>query len=272
MKACVFINLPAAADRRASVEASFAAAQTAGWTLDRFEALDPSEVADTPGDLKPAEKACFASHRGALGRHLADEEPLLIVEDDTVFAPQALAVLDALLGRFTDWDVIYTDVALFDLASMLRLARGRDAMARAGEFSILALDAIPYAGAGAYAVRGGAKRRLHAALSAPAGLDQPIDLFLRDLARGPDFRFGACVPFLTAPAELADQGSQIQAQDSALFDATLNIFRRTMWIARDPEQSARDAAWLAAQAPGETEQLLGGLFSVLAAPAFPLDR
>jgi GR25 family glycosyltransferase involved in LPS biosynthesis len=99
MKSAVFINLPAAEDRRRSIEASFDAAQTDGWSLHRFEALGPDDVADVPGALSPAEKACFASHRTALGQHLDGDDHVLIVEDDAVFAPQAFGVLDALLAQ-----------------------------------------------------------------------------------------------------------------------------------------------------------------------------
>lgn len=272
MKTCIFLNLPAATARRASLEASFAGAQASGWTLRRFEALGPAEVEDVPGALRPAEKACFASHRAALASALGDDHPVLIVEDDTLFAPQALGVLGALLALTPAWDVIYADLALCDLPLMVEVARRRDAMAARGEFLALDLAGRAYAGSGAYAVAGPAKPRLHEALAAPAALDRPIDLFLRDLAHGGEFRMAAAFPFLTAPAPLADEGSQIQGGEAAAFDAAFNIFRRAMWIGRDPAQAAADLAWLQARSAGETERLVGGLFGAFAAPGFPLYR
>ncbi len=272
MKTCVYINLPAATDRRHALEASFSGARAGGWTLRRFEALGPADVADLPGALSGAEKACFASHCAALAAHLEGDDPVMIVEDDTLFAPETFGVLDTLLALTPAWDVVYADAIVCDLALMVELARRRDAMIAKGEFMTLDLAGRAYAGAGAYAVQGAAKRRLHAALSAPGPLDRPVDLVLRDLANTPEFRFALSTPFLTATAPLAELNSQIQTGETAAFDAAFNIFRRAMWIGRDPAQVARDMAWLQAQASSETELLLGGLFAAFASPAFPLYR
>ena len=83
MPRCVYINLPSAHARRAAVEASFAAAEPRGWTLHRFEALGPAEVAEVPGELGPGEK----------GRRL------LYVERDL---PAIREVADRLAAQFGD--------------------------------------------------------------------------------------------------------------------------------------------------------------------------
>jgi GR25 family glycosyltransferase involved in LPS biosynthesis len=271
MGTCVYINLPAAEDRRRGVEASFAAAGTAGWTLRRFEALGPADVADLAGALSPTEAACFASHRAALAATLDEGAPVLIVEDDTTFAPQTFGVLDALFAQNSAWDVIYTDVALCDLALMLELARRRDAMVAGGQFLTLDVAGRSYWGASAYAVRGSAKRRLHAALSGPDALSRPIDLLLRDLAQGGEFRMGVCFPFLTSPAASAGS-SQIQPDAATVFDGTLNAFRRLMAVSRDVDQCRADAQQLTALATDETARLTGAVFAAMASPAFPMDR
>jgi GR25 family glycosyltransferase involved in LPS biosynthesis len=273
MKACVFINLPAAEDRRQSVEASFTAAQasgqTAGWSLHRFEARGAADVASVPGAISPAEKACFASHRDALGQHLEGDEPVLIAEDDAVFAPQAFAVLDALLAQQPSLDVIYGDVVC-DFNLMVHLASRRDAMAARGEYEAIDLEGRPYFAALAYVVRGSAKRRLHEALSAMAELNQPYDIALRSLCHGGQFRMAVAFPFLATVSSLAD-GSQIQTRGDGVFDATLNAFRRLMFAARDLEQCRADIGRLQATAEGDTAQLTGALFSVVASPAFSAE-
>ena len=271
MKACVYINLAAARDRREALEASFAAAQGGGWSLERFDALGPGDVAQTPGGLAPAEKACFASHRAALGARLADDEPVLIVEDDAVFAPQAFGVLDGLLAQGAGWDVIYPDVALCDLALMLELARRRDGMVAAGQYLTVDLAGRSFFGATAYAVRGAAKRRLHAALSALSELNQPYDLVLRDLCQSGQFRMGVAFPFLTSVSAAAD-ASQIQPGEAAAFDAVLNAYRRAMFVARDAEQCRRDATRLQAAAAEDTARFAGAIFGAMTSAAFPLDR
>jgi GR25 family glycosyltransferase involved in LPS biosynthesis len=271
MGVCIYINLPAAADRRRDVEASFAAAGTGGWTLRRLEALGPGEYSGAPAAITPAEAACFASHRAALASALDDDGPVLIVEDDTAFSPQTFGVLDALFAQNDAWDLIYADVALCDLALMVELARRRDAMVQAGQFLTLDLAGRSYWGASAYAIRGSAKRRLHAALAEPAATQQPIDLFLRDLAQGGRFRAGVCFPFLTSPSAHSDR-SQIQGDAAAVFDGSLNAFRRLMCASRDPALIDRDAERLAGLAASDTARATGALFSALASPSFPLDR
>lgn len=270
MKACVYINLAAAQDRRRSVEASFAEAQTGGWMLQRFEALGPSDGAALPGTLFDAEKACFASHRAALGQHLEGDEPVLIVEDDAVFSPQAFGVLDGMLAQAGDWDILYTDAALCDFNLMVQLASRRDGMVEGGQYLAVDLAGRSFFGATAYAVRGAAKARLHAALATAEALDQPYDLFLRDLIHSSAFKAAVCFPFLTTLSALAD-GSQIQSGDSAVFDATLNAYRRLMYVDRDLDRCRADGLRLAAHAD-EAQRLVGGVFAAIVSPAFPLDR
>lgn len=270
MKVCVFINLPAAVGRRASVEASFAAAQASGWSLQRFEALAPPDVAAIPGAISAAEKACFASHRTALAQQLDGDDPVLIVEDDAVFSAQAFAVLDGMLAQAGAPDILYTDAALCDFNLMVHLASRRDGMAARGEFAAVDLAGRSFFGATAYAVRGAAKARLHAALIAAETLDQPYDLFLRDLIHRGEFKGAVAFPFLTTLASEAD-ASQIQAGDTAVFDATLNAYRRLMYVDRDLAQCRVDAERLAANTD-EAARLVGGVFAAIVSPAFPLDR
>ncbi|MBS0334049.1 MAG: glycosyltransferase family 25 protein [Proteobacteria bacterium] len=265
MKTCVYINLAAAADRRASLEASFAAAQTDGWTLERFAALGPADIADLPGKLSPPEKACFASHRAALARHLVGDDPVMIVEDDAVFAPQAFGVLDALLAAEPTWDVLYGEVVC-DFYQMVQLAGRRDEMVAKSQYQAMPLAGRPYFAASAYVVSGSAKRRLHAALSAPAALDQAFDVALRALTA--QFRMAVAFPFVTTVSRHAD-GSQVQARENPVFDATLNAFRRLMYVDRDLDQCRADIERLQKAAAGsDTARLTGALFGVMATPAF----
>lgn len=264
MKTCVYINLPAAADRRREIEASFAAAHTDGWALERFEALGPGDVADLPGGISPTEKACFASHRAALGRHLDGDGLVMIVEDDTLFAPRAFVVMEALLTAGTGWDVLYGDTVC-DYYMMLQLARRRDAMVDRGEHQAIDLAGRHYFAASAYVVGGPAKRRLHAALSSPEAMTQPFDIALRALAG--EFRMAVAFPFLTTVSRAAD-ASQIQTRTDPLFDATLNAFRRLLFVDRDLEACRADIGRLQATADSDTARLTGAVFSVMASPGF----
>lgn len=267
MKTCAYINLRAAEGRRRDIEASFAAAQADGWTLQRYEALEPADVADLPGDISPAEKACFASHRAALARHLDGDEPVMIVEDDAVFAPQAFGVLEALQEAGAGWDILYGEVVC-DYYMMLQLARRRDAMVARGEFQATDLTGRHYFAASAYLVRGPVKRRLHAALSAPGAMDQPFDIALRALTS--QFRMAVAFPFVTTVSRRAD-ASQIQTRSDPTFDTTLNAFRRLMFVGRDLEASRAEIEHLQTLADSDTARLTGAVFSVMASPGFSPD-
>ena len=113
---------------------------------------------------------------------------------------------------------------------------------------------------------------MHAALAAAIEPStSPCDLYLRDLISGRgQFKAAVVFPFVTTLAPSADS-SQIQGGDTAVFDATLNAYRRLMYVARDLDQCRADAERLAAHTD-EASRLVGGVFATIVSPAFPLDR
>ena len=113
-----YINLDSAVERRAQVEASFGGVAHDGWELSRFQAVGVGEIAKVQGRLQPTEKACFESDRRLIGQHLDDEAPLLVLEDDVAFCKQTFPVLTAMLGGPEDWDLLFTDVAIFEPAQI----------------------------------------------------------------------------------------------------------------------------------------------------------
>ena len=119
---------------------------------------------------------------------------------------------------------------------------------------------------------GRSKGRVHAALAAAIEPStSPCDLYLRDLIRSGQFKAAVAFPFVTTLAPSADS-SQIQGGDTAVFDATLNAFRRLMFAARDLDQCRADAERLAAHTD-EASRLVGGVFAtIVLAGHFPLDR
>ena len=92
---CFYINLDRATDWRQSIEASFQRAARPGQSLERIAAFDAAyvEKVAVPGRIRPAEKACFLSHKEAVRRSLAHEGPVFILEDDVIFSNKTFAVL-----------------------------------------------------------------------------------------------------------------------------------------------------------------------------------
>jgi GR25 family glycosyltransferase involved in LPS biosynthesis len=271
MPRCVYINLPSAHARRAAVEASFAAAEPRGWTLHRFEALGPAEVAEVPGELGPGEKGCFASHRAALAQSLEGAEPVFICEDDVVFSRRTFAVVDEMLAAPGGWDVLFTDVGFADASLMLQLARAWQGAMEGGLRGLVNLAHRSYFGAAAYVVRGSAKARLHAALAADQRLDEAYDIRLRDLCFAGQVPMAACFPFVTTISAHAAV-TQVKPSTSVLFDETLNAFRRLLYVERDLPAIREVADRLAAQFGDEPSAVAGKLFGLIASPQFPMSK
>lgn len=254
-----YINLDEATGRRAALEASFAAVPHDGWTLTRFAAVTAAEMAAAPGALTAREKACFESHRRLIGQHLADETPLLVLEDDAVFSSVVFPYLGHLLAAPGDWDLLFTDLALPQADIMVSMARAWGSLKEAQQLHLLPLAGTKFSGATAYLVRGTSKAKLHAALSEDP-LDVPYDLRLRLLAAAGRLNATACFPFLTTLSPTAD-ASQIRSDD-AIHQRALDTFRRLMFIERDPA-AARAAVEAIRAEIDEVEQMLGVLLGAM---------
>jgi GR25 family glycosyltransferase involved in LPS biosynthesis len=228
---CLYINLDSASQRRAHIEADFAAAAPANWRLLRVAATTADEAKNTAGSRRDAEKACWLSHRRAIAERLADDEPVMIVEDDTCFSPRAFGLIDALLQASGEWDLLFTDVIVAELSDQARLMRDWSRLSIENRFRLLDLARTAFAGANAYVVRGGAKRHLLEALDRQPALDLPYDIQLARLIHSGVLRANAIFPFVTTLSAFADRSS-IQAGQAAR-DVTINAFRRLMYVDRD---------------------------------------
>jgi GR25 family glycosyltransferase involved in LPS biosynthesis len=259
---CLYINLDSAVGRAAAVEASFAAVPHGDWRLERLPAVAPHR----PG-MATAE-ACFESHLAALTSALEDAEPVFITEDDVVFSRETFAIVDQLVAGEHVWDLLFTDVIVLDLALLLDLARSRRQLAAGGGRTLRNLAVTPCTGSTAYVVRAGAKARLHAALQ-KADPTRPFDLVLGDLIRQGAFQGRFVFPFVTTVDSLGDRSQIDPGDDRDLWRATLNLFRRLMFVDRDLDACARDADRLATAGDQESA-VLAQVLAALTSPAFPV--
>lgn len=258
----LYINLDPATDRRANVEAAFRAADPTGPDPIRIPASGPEATAGLAGSITPAEKACWLSHRRAIEATLADDAPVLIVEDDVRFSARTFPILAALAAADTPWDVLYTDVILTDVSPMVAFARDWSPLANAGNFRLHDLSKLPFVGAAGYVVRGHAKRKLLAALDSLPPFDRAYDVALRDLIHAGALDGRAVFPFLTAPSADAD-ASAIQPSRLQLREQMINAFRRLMFVDRDLDVSRADIARLEAAHGDPAAILVGGIFGAM---------
>lgn len=235
---CFFINLAAATPRRAFLETNFAAHAADGWYLNRVEATTADEMrsAAVPGGLRDTEKACFASHRRAIEEALEAPGHALILEDDACFGPSTCARMTAALAQLPadGWDLIYSDLVIFDPVQMTQLFALRRSLGP-GSMTLFDLAATGYCGATAYVVHEAFKSKLAGWLAAEPALETAYDIYLRELVRTGRARGFAAFPFPTTLSPLGDT-SQIQTPDAA--DLVWNAFRRLVWADRDVAAAA----------------------------------
>lgn len=230
---CLYINLDSAADRRSALEANFAATRTAGWSLERIAATDTAYVtrANVLGPIRPAEKACFLSHRNAVFHSLGHDGPVLIMEDDTVLSPKTGPVLDALMAAppSPTWDILYTDIGVADVATMIELAVLRHQLDAGRSVKTLNLAAVAYFGATAYIINPASKAKVLALLSAASVFDVAYDLYLRQLVVQGKLEAHAVFPFATTSGAFGDTSS-VQPGGDRSTDLILSLFRKLTWI------------------------------------------
>jgi GR25 family glycosyltransferase involved in LPS biosynthesis len=269
---CVYINLDSATDRRRRIEASLAASVPPGVQVVRFPAVPAAEAQQTPGKISPGAKGCFLSHLRILESAIEDPAPLVILEDDAVISPRAFGVIDqALRSSHLEWDLLFTDVGIGALDHLLKLARVRGDLIREGNFRLVDLKDMSFFGSAGYVVKPGSKAKVLAALRQAQRLDVPYDIYLRRLVVSGQIKARACFPFVTTIEESGS--SQIQADEHAFADQTLNTYRRLMFVDRDLGRTREQAKTLLDRAAtDEAAELTGLVFWALTSDHFPHRR
>lgn len=269
---CHFINLDRAADRRASIEASFSAHKTAQWHLNRYPAVDVPYVQRhaVSGTLRDSEKACFMSHRRLIGDQIGAEEAVLVLEDDARFGASTFRHLDHFLATVSDtltWDILFTDIAIVDPKTMIDLVTMRRELAPTNATRVLDLAGLPFAGATAYLLNPHSIEKIYGHLETATPLDIPYDLFLRHLIWQGKIRGHVLFPFVTTVSDWAES-SQIQLHDTAYTDLIWNTFRKMVWIDRDIEQARAAIHTIDREVCDDESRLLGTLIAACTSSRF----
>jgi GR25 family glycosyltransferase involved in LPS biosynthesis len=268
---CYYINLESAGARRRRLEENFSSCKAEHWALHRFPATDAHSVdaRNFPGPLKPAEKACFLSHRKLLQSCLGDEKDILVMEDDTSFGRHSCVAIDQFLqyNYTAPWDIVYTDIIVPRVETMVELIHYRRQLSAAGRFTLLDLTNVMFAGTSAYIVNGKSKRKLAALLECSQGLHMPYDLHLRKLIQERKLAGFTFFPFITCVSECSEV-SQVQATDELDTDRIWNSFRKLIWMDRDLEAQKPKLREIDSQLCDDESRLFGVLFSALTSRQF----
>lgn len=236
---CFYINLDSAVERRAAIESNFSAVRKDGWDLTRLAAFDADYVNrhKIAGRLKPAEKACFLSHKKIIAENRESHEPLFIVEDDVLFGRRTFSLVEKFLERREElkWDLLYTDVCIPQVGAMADLISLRHQLVAKNEVRCIDLKPLPFAGGTAYIVNPKSKNKIHDLLDPYIELDIAYDLYLRKLIRESRLNGFVLFPFVTSLSQHA-QSSLIQSDKTSRTDLVWNLYRQLVWLEADPAQ------------------------------------
>jgi len=202
-----FINLDRSPQRRAEMEAQFAALGIADRYV-RFPAIDGSTL-KYKGPLKPGEAGSFRSHLGAMERLRPWGKCVHILEDDALLSRAMAPMIEFAIaqGIFDYFDIVYTDVyVLFEFLSSIRihkqhydefLIKAQADYRRA--FKVLSLEGQTFYGLSSYLVSPKAIDRVIAyfAQEAARGPTVANDIFINRLTLEGKLRAGYLFPFLT---------------------------------------------------------------------------
>lgn len=268
-----YINLRHAVERRESLEAEVKRLGAGTWTLERFEAVTTQDplCRATAGRLRDGEKACFLSHRNLLTQALQEgqQHPFMVWEDDVLPGPLAHSLVRRFLEQAAsqNWDLVYTDVIVPDLASMLVLLQRSRLLRSQGATELLDLAKMNFAGSSAYVVNPTALEKVVTLLHQPVSLDEPLDLYLRRLIHQGALRAWVLFPFVTTLSD-GSLNSNVQLDNTSGTDLAWTLFRRLIWANRDIEDLYPLCNQLASQHPDPESSILGVITAALLSPQF----
>jgi GR25 family glycosyltransferase involved in LPS biosynthesis len=204
-----YINLDASTARRGAFEGQLERFGQAG-RYSRFSAVDGRKVELGRSTMTPNEMGCLLSHYQCVLEAAEREGPTHVVEDDVIFAPGAVPILDQIVGQMeANWDLLFTDIIVpvhFD--TLLTLVRGWRAAGLEGTaeprqpLSIHYLDLAqsPFSGAASYVLsrRGAQKLARLMAAELDKGATMQADMILRHFVNLGELSAACTMPFLTS--------------------------------------------------------------------------
>ena len=153
-------------------------------------------------------------------------------EDDVLFGKRTWPALAEFIKFAADthvqWDILFTDVGVPEVADMLELLRLRRQLAPDDKVTYIDLKSLRFYGSTAYLVNKDSAATLHAAVARYGVIDLPFDLFLRQLVNASALRAIVAFPFITSVSDEAAT-SAIQSPETAATDLIWNQYRRMVW-------------------------------------------
>ena len=256
----VFINLERSPQRRASMEAQLAQARLP-YPVGRLAGIDGSRRADCPPGLRAGQFGCWLSHLEAL-RGAAPGAHLHVMEDDALLSG-ALGALPGIVeaaeaGSGGDWDLLYLDATLIEVADMYRMyewarhARERQTV----QVHRIPADFVVY-GTHSYVVNAGRRQKVLDFLARHLGAGKPIDnAYAHGIQRG-ELQAFVSAPFVTSGSDLGIERTVGEVEERFL--AWLLFRRLCFWDLSAQELEALQRRLAGLRAVDGQAAILGAL-------------
>ena len=206
-----YINMDRSVERRSALGAQFAAFGC-GDRYARFPAVDGQTLDRTRSSLTAGECGCFESHYRCIKESMSEDRHLHILEDDVVFGPNTIPLLDqALTDAFNRGEMVFTDIFIPGELSTLQLLinyyrltgildrppPGERALTKFINF--YDLKQASFAGSSSYLVRDDTRAKLLRLMEAElaAGPTVPLDIFYNRIIHDGHIKAVCVLPFLT---------------------------------------------------------------------------
>ena len=200
-----YINMDGSTERRRVLTESLAAFGCAE-RYQRFSGVDGRSADRGASPLKPGEYGCFMSHYRCIQESMSADEHLHVVEDDVVFGPRTVPILDQAMGDgLGQCEMVFTDIFvpadlpfLIDLMALYR--RSGVLEGAPGVVNFRSLADAPFAGSSSYFLRADARAKMLGLMEAEiaAGPTIPVDTFFAKIAHAGQIVMACTAPFLTS--------------------------------------------------------------------------
>jgi len=194
---------------------------------------------------------------------------VFVLEDDALLGRHTAELIDKVIlaNDSLEWDILYTDICVPHIGSMLELLRLRQQLAVPGEVRLISLRTFAFAGATAYIINPRSIGKLHGLLEPYRTLEEPFDICMRNLVGQGRLSAFALFPFATSLSE-ASESSQVQESRGAGTDLVWNLFRKMIWVDRDLPAHRKALDEIDRLMCDEETRSFGTLFGAMASKTF----
>jgi GR25 family glycosyltransferase involved in LPS biosynthesis len=227
----VFLNLDRSEDRRATMQRQFEEIGAAN-RYERFPAVEGRAIAgDYITKLDAGALGLWVTHERLMEAYKDSEKHLHIVEDDVVFAKDAVQVIDTALryldAKVVKWDILYTDIFIPITVEVYKLLSKKvQAFRNSKCHEVIDLEPINFASASSLIINKNSLGKYADLIKGKWNLGYAIDIQIRKLVHQKLMKAYLITPFMTTIAASAQSDIRGTTNRSR---RVYDVFRRSFF-------------------------------------------